>query len=85
MTATGMWRSAPIRRVLFQHVPIGWSCDMAYAACLGLKDEVRNWWPYHFDVAFTFPCGLAQEEVPHMPDKGACSLFASNQADRYGS
>ncbi len=54
---------------LYQHLPTGWSMDVVHAACLGLKEEVKNWWPFHFDTTFTFPCGLAQDLAPYLPDR----------------
>ncbi|MEI6753240.1 MAG: hypothetical protein WCK78_08720 [Paludibacter sp.] len=62
---------------LFKHVPTGWSMDVVHAACLGLKEEVRKWWSYHFDTTYTFPCGLAQDLAPYMPDRPGCP-FAPN-------
>lgn len=54
---------------IFQHTPWGWDLDVVHAASLGLKDEVKQWWPYHFDTTFTFPCGLAQEMFATIPEK----------------
>ena len=49
----------------FQHLHTdGWNMDIITASCLGLKDDVKQWWPYAFDCTFTFPCGLAQEDGP---------------------
>jgi hypothetical protein len=67
------------RARLYHHVPTGWSLDVVYAACLGLKDEVKRWWPYHFDTTFTFPCGLGQDLAPYLPDKPSCTFGPSTQ------
>ena len=52
--------------------PKGWSLDVVIAACLGLKDEVKAWRPFHFDTTLTFPCGLGQELMHYLPDKASC-------------
>jgi hypothetical protein len=52
---------------------------VVYAACLGLKEEVKNWWPYHFDTIFTFPCGLGQDLAPYLPDKPSCTFVPNTQ------
>jgi hypothetical protein len=54
---------------LFKNVPTGWQLDLAHSASLGLRDEVKTWWPYHFDTIFTFPCGLGQDLFGYMPDR----------------
>ncbi|MEI6753241.1 MAG: hypothetical protein WCK78_08725 [Paludibacter sp.] len=66
---------------LTQHtLPTGWSLDIPVAASLGLKEEVKKWWPYHFDLKFTFPCGLAQERCNYMPERPSIPFSASNSA-----
>ena len=46
------------RERLWQHHRDGWNLDVAFAACLGLQDEVAQWHDRHFDWTFVLPCGL---------------------------
>jgi hypothetical protein len=64
---------------VYKNSPEGWPLDVVIAACLGLKDEVKKWWPYTFDTTFTFPGGMAQESAPCFPEKIACSFSHSLQ------
>ena len=59
---------------LYKHEPTGWSLDIVHAACLGMKNEVKKWWPFHFDTTFTFPCGLTQDLAAYLPDKPAINF-----------
>jgi hypothetical protein len=52
---------------LFQHHWDGWNLDVVFAACLGLQDEVNQWFGPHFDRTFVLPCGLARETAPENP------------------
>ncbi|MHB9035413.1 MAG: hypothetical protein ACYC64_02010 [Armatimonadota bacterium] len=52
---------------LWQHRYNGWAIDVIEAACLGLRDEVSEWFDKHFDNTYAFPCGLAQEASPANP------------------
>jgi hypothetical protein len=56
------------RERLWQHsYRDGWNLDVAFAACLGLQDEVAQWHDRHFDWTFVLPCGLARETAPENP------------------
>lgn len=52
---------------MWQHQWEGWSLDVVDAACLGLLDEVREWFGPYFDRTFVLPCGLARETSPENP------------------
>jgi hypothetical protein len=64
---------------LWKHRTCGWSLDVAFAACLGLDDDVDRWFDYHFEATHTFPCGLAQEGSPKQSDCPAISMYPSMQ------
>jgi hypothetical protein len=53
---------------LWQHHWDGWNLDVAFAACLGLQDEVAQWFEPHFDHTFVLPGGLARETAPENPN-----------------
>ena len=57
------------RERLWQHHRDGWNLDVAFAACLGLQDEVVPWHDRHFDWTFVLPCGLARETAPENPQR----------------
>jgi hypothetical protein len=57
------------RERLWQHHRDGWNLDVAFAACLGLQDEVGQWHDRHFDWTFVLPCGLARETAPENPQR----------------
>jgi hypothetical protein len=63
-----------------RHLSDGWNLDVAFAACLGLDEEVDRWFDYHFEATHTFPCGLAQESSPKQADCEAISRYPSMQA-----
>jgi hypothetical protein len=54
---------------LFQHHWDGWNLDVVFAACLGLQEEVAQWFGPHFDRTFVLPCGLARETAPENPSQ----------------
>jgi hypothetical protein len=60
---------ASYRERLWQHHWDGWNLDVAFAACLGLQDEVARWSGEHFDHTFVLPCGLARETAPEHPQR----------------
>ncbi len=45
----------------------GWQLDLAFAACLGLHDEVAQYYDQQFEQTFVLPCGLAREGSPVNP------------------
>jgi len=57
------------RERLFQHHWDGWNLDVVFAACLGLHDEVAQWFGPHFERTFVLPCGLARETAPENPNR----------------
>jgi hypothetical protein len=57
------------RERLWQHYRDGWNLDVAFAACLGLQDEVAQWHDRHFDWTYVLPCGLARETAPENPHR----------------
>ena len=62
-----------------QHWTSGWCLDVAFAACLGLREDVSRWWRFHFDITFSFPCGLAQEASPKQGDRESITISPSMQ------
>jgi len=63
----------------WKHIDQGWPLDVAFAACLGLVDEVRSWYDRHFEMTHVFPCGLAQEGSPKQPDCPPVPVYPSMQ------
>lgn len=64
---------------LWQHINTGWALDVVHAACLGLQDEVMQWFDRHFEYTFTFPCGLAREDAPNHPECSSIPVYPSMQ------
>jgi hypothetical protein len=60
-------KTASLRAYQNRHWPhhvFGWCLDVVFAANLGLKDEVANWFDFHFDHTNVFSCGLGQQSSP---------------------
>jgi hypothetical protein len=63
----------------WQQIDTGWALDVAFAACLGMLDEVERWYDTHFRFTHVFPCGLAQEASPMQTDCPVVSWYPSMQ------
>ncbi len=57
----------------------GWYMQVAQAACLGLEDEVMQWFDQYFDRIYVLPCGLAKETAAYHPVAKELPLYPSMQ------